>query len=213
MQIYIIRHGETNANKEGRMQGQSDWELNDFGIRLAEETGRALKGVHFDAAFSSTLKRAEHTARIILKESGNNCPVFFDNRVIEINMGNYEGKRFRGPDDGIDPMLTKQFFDDPIHAPSFPQGEDVIQVMARTQEFLKELAQKDYDTVLVSTHGCALRAMLNFLYEDKNDFWHGHVPYNCVINIVESSNGQLALTGDDIVLYSQDLCVDRYKEI
>ena len=60
MKLYIIRHGETPWNAEGRLQGQTDIPLNENGIRLAKITGEALKDVPFDFAISSPLKRARH---------------------------------------------------------------------------------------------------------------------------------------------------------
>ena len=61
MKLYIIRHGETPWNAEGRLQGQTDIPLNENGIRLAKITGEALKDVPFDFAISSPLKRARQT--------------------------------------------------------------------------------------------------------------------------------------------------------
>ena len=212
MRIYIIRHGETQSNEKGLLQGWSDDPLNQFGIELAELTGQALKGTQFDIAFSSSLTRAKETANIVLAQSGNNCSVLIDDRVKEINMGDFEGKRFKPGESEVDPALVKAFFEAPIQASAFPNGESVTDVMNRTQDFLKSLASEDYETVLVSTHGCALRCMLNFLYENPADFWHGHVPYNCVVNIVDAVDGQLKLVGDDIIYYDTRLCVDRYAK-
>ena len=212
MRIYIIRHGETQSNEKGLLQGWSDDPLNQFGIELAELTGQALKGTQFDIAFSSSLTRAKETANIVLAQSGNNCPVLIDDRVKEINMGDFEGKRFKPGESEVDPALVKAFFEAPIQASAFPNGESVIDVMNRTQAFLKSLATADYENVLVSTHGCALRCMLNFLYDNPADFWHGHVPYNCVVNIVDAVDGQLKLVGDDIIYYDTKLCVDRYAK-
>ena len=65
MQIYLIRHGETDWNKANRIQGQVDIPLNDYGIRLAEETAEALKDVPFEAIFCSPYDRARKTADII----------------------------------------------------------------------------------------------------------------------------------------------------
>ena len=58
MKIYLIRHGETSWNTLGRLQGRTDIELNENGIRLAKITGEKLKDVHFDLAIASPLKRA-----------------------------------------------------------------------------------------------------------------------------------------------------------
>jgi broad specificity phosphatase PhoE len=78
MKIYVIRHGETGANKEGRLQGWLDEPLNDLGIKLAVETGEALKGIKFAAAFSSPLIRARPgTLPTALRRSGRGCPAGF----------------------------------------------------------------------------------------------------------------------------------------
>ena len=91
-------------------------------------------------------------------------------------------------------------------------GENIRQVVGRTQDFLRELAARDDGkTYLVSTHGCALRAMLNFLYDDPEDYWQGHAPYNCAVSIIESEDGKLKLLEADRLFYDASLAVDRYK--
>ena len=84
--------------------------------------------------------------------------------------------------------------------------------MKRTQAFLKELiARDDGKTYLLGVHGCAVRAMLNFLYDDPSNYWHGHVPYNCAVNIVEAEGGRARLIADDKIYYPKEFIVDRYK--
>ena len=63
MKLYMIRHGQTEWNKEKRLQGRADIPLNAYGIQLAEETRDGLLGVRFDIAFTSPLKRAKKTAQ------------------------------------------------------------------------------------------------------------------------------------------------------
>ena len=210
MNIYIVRHGETKSNEQGRLQGWTNDPLNDMGVLLARETGKAMKGIRFNAVFSSSLVRAYNTAEIILRESGNDNPIQIDDRIKEICMGDFEGKKFKPGECEVDPAAVKQFFINPMEAPGFPNGESVRDVMARTQDFLKDVATKDYESVLIATHGCALRCMLNFLYENPFDFWHGHVPYNCCVNVIEVKDGELKLVEDDMILYNKNLCVDRY---
>ena len=81
MKIYVIRHGETNANKEGVLQGSSDWPLNENGIKLAKLTGQNMKDIKFDICYSSPLIRAKDTAKYVLGESGNNTEIIFDDRL------------------------------------------------------------------------------------------------------------------------------------
>ena len=214
MKIYVMRHGETDSNVLGLLQGSSDRQLNENGIDLAELTGAAMQDIHFDRCYCSPLQRAAETAMIVLNRSGNkHTPVIFEDRLKEINMGDWEGKHFRTDEDGVDPEAMKKFFEDTFSFPGFPNGESISSLMERTQGFLKELAgSDDGSTVLVSTHGTALRAMLNFLYDDPSDFWHGHVPYNCAVSLVEVKDGEMKLIEDDRIYYDKSLIVDRYAD-
>ena len=215
MKIYVIRHGETRMNVEHRMQGWADEPLNEMGEKLAAETGRAMKeeGLRFDACFSSPLNRAVRTAEILLAKTGSvGVPVICDDRLKEIDMGAWEGRLIDPAAGEIDPVQVHYFFKDPGKFTSCPEGESFRQVMDRTQDFLKELvARDDGRTYLVSMHGCSLRAMLNCLYEDPSDYWHGHVPYNCVINVIEAEGGDMKLTVDDRVYYDPSQAVDLYS--
>ena len=85
--IYIVRHGQTDWNKAGRMQGRTDIPLNETGKQQALEVAKKLKGIEFDKVFSSPLKRAIQTAKII---TGNN--IIIDKRLIERDNGLLEGK-------------------------------------------------------------------------------------------------------------------------
>ena len=213
MLIYIVRHGETNANVNGYLQGWTNDPLNENGRKLAVITGRGMRGIKFDYCISSPLIRARETAEIILRESGNDIPIQYDNRIKEINMGNWERKKFRPGEREVDEHEIKMFFTDPFHFIGCPNGETIAEVCERSQFFLKELIAKDDDkTYLVTTHGFALRGMLNYLYDDPSDYWHGHVPYNCAVNIIEGENGVGRLIADDKVYYNLDDAVDQYAK-
>ena len=213
MRIYVIRHGETALNAQGRLQGLMDVPLNESGIELAEVTGRALKGVRFDLCLTSPLLRARQTARILLRESGNDqTPVAQDERIREIDMGRWEGLSIKDGARSDQTAAIAGFFSDPFASPGPPGGETCDMVCRRTQAFLNELcARRDIDTCLVSTHGFALRAMLNKLYPDPSDFWQGHAPYNCAVSIIDASGGAPRLEHADVVYYDPALAVDRYR--
>ena len=134
----------------------------------------------------------------------------FDDRIKEISFGDDENKKLG---EGIlNKDIATLFFTDPFNFPGFPNGEDIHQVCNRTQSFLKELIAKDDDkTYLIVTHGCALRGMLNFLYNKPEDYWHVHVPYNLCVNIVEAKGDNVKLIADDKIYYDKELCIDRYK--
>ena len=204
MLIYIVRHGETDANNKGYAQGWTDDPLNENGRLIAELTGQGMKGIRFDCCISSPLIRAKDTAQIILRESENSVPVSFDDRIKEMNFGSFERT-------SIKDEKVIRFLKEPVVDYKFPGGESIKEVMERTQEFLKELiARDDGKTYLVSTHGCALRAMLNYLYEDPDDYWHGHVPYNCCVNIIDVKDGVATLIADDKIYYDWEMAIDLY---
>lgn len=211
MTIYTIRHGETEANSEGRFQSRVDGKLNENGIQLARETAKGLAkaGIHFDECFSSPLSRAADTARIILEGSGNaSVPIHYDDRLMEVDVGEWDMVLVKD----MDPYYINTFMSDPfsLTRESLRGGETMAEACARTQSFLKELIARDDDkTYLVSTHGSAVRAMCYFLHDD-GDFWRGHLPYNCSMNVIEVGHGNATMKELDKIFYDPAKCVDHY---
>ena len=212
MRIYVIRHGETQGNKDHIMQGVIDIPLNDFGVMLAQITGDNMKDIKFDACYSSSLDRAYKTAKTILDRSGNsNVDIQIDDRIKEIDLGDFEGKCFSPSNLEVPLIKILLFKKNPFISGRFKNGESVYDVCKRTQQFLNELKTKNYENVLVSTHGCAMRAMLNRLYPNRFNFWQGMIPYNCAVNIVEVNDGKLKLIEKDKVYYDSKYLRDNYK--
>lgn len=89
MEIFITRHGQTEWNALGKVQGQTDIELNDIGRKQAEETGKLIGNENIDLIIASPLKRARETANIINKNIGLN--IVEDSRLVERCFGNSEG--------------------------------------------------------------------------------------------------------------------------
>ena len=200
MLIYVLRHGITQWNKLKKVQGAMDIPLAPEGIELAKRTGEALKDVPFDICFTSPLSRARQTAECVLGD--RNVPIIPDKRIQEINFGDLEGGCVRDAEGNyIDPQV-ETFFRDPVNFKRPENGEDIFDVIARTKDFWEEktsdpsLADK---TVLVASHGCAVRALLQNIYHDPENFWHGCVPPNCCVNLVEVKNGKTVLLEEDKV--------------
>jgi probable phosphoglycerate mutase len=84
--IYLTRHGQTDWNLFKRANGLTDTFLNITGIEQAKEMARKLSDVVFDVCFCSPLTRARQFAEIVYQGD-----IVFDNRLIEINCGDYEG--------------------------------------------------------------------------------------------------------------------------
>lgn len=208
MILYIIRHGETSWNVQRRLQGRSDTRLDENGIRLARLTGEALAKVPFFCAFTSPLHRAVQTAELILGQ--RKVPIIKDDRLIEVSFGEYEGlccdeKNFEIPDKNF-----SNFFQHPQLYQTPPGGESLDQVEARTKAFLDDICSRPEladKTVLVSTHGCAMRGLLNSLrIAPREDYWNGGVPKNCSVAIVESTDGARRLLEENKVYASVQSC-------
>lgn len=219
MRLYIIRHGETDLNRQARIQGWINTQLNNNGRKLAVMTGEAWKkkGVKFDLVISSPLDRARETAEICLRESGNNeIPMLFDDRLKEITFGDWEGLCFAKDNYELPTDDFGMFHTDPLALAPFPNGENPRMVCERTAAFYEELINEPNDqdkTILVSLHGCSLRALLNPLYEDPTDFWQGSVPPNCAYTIVDVKDGVSTLMARDVIEYDPSLCINRFKAL
>ncbi len=204
MLIYLIRHGQTNYNKQSRLQGQTDIDLNEQGRLLAGITGEALKNVKFDYVISSPLTRAMETARIIIREK--EVPIIAEARVQEIGFGDYEGLCFGIEGYNIPNPNFKYFFTAPEQYQVPPHGESFDDIIKRTGEFLHELintSEFQNKTILVSTHGCALKAILaNIRKVPVSEFWGEGVHKNCAVSIINAQNGKIEIVEEGKIYYS-----------
>lgn len=203
MKIYFVRHGETDWNKERKIQGQVDIPLNEFGRHLARETAKGLRDVPFDVCFTSPLGRARETAEIILQ--GRDVPILEDKRILEMNFGVLEGKCCSK--EGWDvPDSFQMFFDDPVHYQAPEGGEDFQAVRERTGDFLNWLfAQEQYrdSTVLVTTHGAAMAGLLNNLKKKSlAEYWGVGVHKNCGVTEVDVTDGRIDIISENKVYYT-----------
>ncbi len=195
MIIYFIRHGETDQNKKKCLQGRSDIELNEYGRELAWKTAKGLKDVKFDMVFTSPLKRAAETAEII--RGDREIPIIPEERILEISFGMYEGLSYGKETYNIPDPDFMNFFQAPEKYNIPPGGESFEEVIKRTGGFLKELCEEEgYQdkTILLSTHGCALKALLaNIKGISIAEFWGEGVHKNCAVSIVEYIDGKYHL--------------------
>lgn len=211
MRIYLVRHGETEWNSLGRLLGESDIPLNSQGKYLADVTGKALADIPFRAVFSSPYTRTLQTADYMIR--GRNIPVFTDERIREITWGEWDGLTA-----GQIAALGKKkefdlFYTDPFRFQGAPGGETIRQVCDRGRSFLDDLISRpDFadSNVLVVTHGCSVRGILNHLYEDPGDYWQGGVPPNCAVNVVWAKGGKTGFLEKDKIYYDKSLVKNHY---
>lgn len=155
MKIYLVRHGETDYNKDGIMQGQKiNIDLNNTGVRQATKLKNDLKDVKFDLCFTSPLIRAWSTAMII---GGDRVEIKEDSRLLERNLGALEGvnKKLYDP---------KKYWDYNLNS-NDDEVEQIQSVFKRCNSFMDEIKEKYSDniTILIVSHGAITRCLHHIL--------------------------------------------------
>ena len=159
---YLARHGETDWNRERRIQGQSDTSLNQRGREQAASLGTRLADIDFSAIYTSDLSRTMETARLVAGEqSAEITPV---RELREIDYGEWEGFTFaevesRDPEGFAERMMRQNVDFSP------PGGEDLHQLTARVGRFHDRVRPglASCENVLVVGHGGSLLALLTCL--------------------------------------------------
>ncbi|GAB6857789.1 histidine phosphatase family protein [Microbacterium xylanilyticum] len=153
--ITLVRHGQTDWNLEGRIQGSTDIPLNDTGRAQARDAARRLAGTPFDHVYASPLSRARETAEIIASELGLPAP------LITVGMREHEFGDAEG-------MLWDQYVERfRARREDVPGAETVEALTARALASLDRIAlaarrrsAPRVESVLICTHGGVIRALL-----------------------------------------------------
>jgi broad specificity phosphatase PhoE len=155
-QLWLVRHGQTDWNLEGRYQGGADTPMNSYGISQVQGVIKQLEKIHFDALYSSHLQRAYQSAEILGHALG--LEIIVDERLREISMGKWEGMLFTDikqqyPGDIEERQRNPLSF----HAPG---GETVNQVAERMAAAADDICHRfPGGVVLVVSHGLALSTL------------------------------------------------------
>lgn len=148
LNVYLLRHGQTQWNADGnRYCGRTDIPLTETGKGQAEAVKDQLKGLSFDAVYSSPLERAYLTARI----AGGGREVIKDERLIEVDFGQWEGKT---KEEFIqeDPTLWQNWMSDPFSSRAGGTGETGREVIQRVDRFFIDVRKHQYTNILVVGH-------------------------------------------------------------
>jgi probable phosphoglycerate mutase len=198
MRFFIVRHGETLWNTEGRFQGQRDTELNERGIAQSKRLAEYLAGHAFDAVVSSPLKRASFAAEQIASRCGVKSVEIIPG-FTEINHGDWEG--LLSSEVSVRwPKLTEMWHTEP-HTVTMPGagGESLDSVQIRAASAADELAGRYSGDVCLAAHDAVIKTLLcRFLNAPLSSFWSFQIA-NCGLSIVEITPGKpprMSLMGD-----------------
>jgi probable phosphoglycerate mutase len=154
--LWLVRHGQTDWNLEGRYQGQTDVPLNASGWEQARALTAQLEGRQIAAVFSSDLRRARDTAGVVAERLG--LPVRVDVRLREIRLGEWEGMMFADIQARY-PAEWQARQADPLNARP-PGGESVVEVAARASAAADDVARAfPAQEVAVVAHGLSLAVL------------------------------------------------------
>lgn len=161
MKVYLVRHGETDANKNDIMQGCSqNLDLNQNGIRQATKLKSKLKIISFDACFTSPLLRAWSTAIILV---GDRVEIQEDQRLVERYLGTFEGKH-------KDLYSVEKYWDYNLNSKEC-EVEAIREIFKRCESFINDL-QTNYpqnNTILIVAHDAIIRCLHHILLNSNRN--------------------------------------------
>ncbi len=186
IKLYITRHGETEWNVEGRMQGWNNSDLTAKGIRNAETLGKSLNSTDIKVIYSSSSQRAVNTAELI--RGDRKIDIITDENLREINLGEWEGKaknEFTEADkEGLDAFWNRP------HQYKASSGEDFYQVRARIEAVLKRIINENKDcNVFIVTHAVIVKTIMAiFKGIPIEKLWEQPFIHGTSLSIVEIDN-------------------------
>lgn len=179
MKIYLIRHGQTDWNLQGRFQGREDIALNEYGILQAQECGNAIKGEQFKAVITSPLSRARKTAEIIADRLSVD-QVIIDEAITERDFSKVSG---------MTPKEREIFYASGEKDDKEP-WEDLCNRMLTS---IKRYAHKFHgNNIIMVSHGASINSVLSALSEGKTGTGK-IILKNACINILHYENEKLSL--------------------
>lgn len=197
MNIYLTRHGQTQWNLEGRVQGFLDSPLTNKGIEDAKKLGQRLKEIDFDYVFSSTSNRAYDTAKNIIGNKENE--IIQDENIREINVGTWEGLLYEEikSNYGAD---FKIYREDPEKYISKNRGEDYKSLEKRVKDFVSKLKDLDGENILIVSHGLTSLMLLN-VFEQRpiGEIRNRKIHAGTSLSLIEYQDGQFRIVyeGDE----------------
>lgn len=189
--ICLIRHGETDWNLKGKLQGSTDIPLNETGIRQAEKSAAYLNAEDYDVMVASPMKRAKRTAEII--NASLNLPYEEMSSFAECSFGDAEGLTME--------ERTTQYPDKTY--PNREEPEDFIKrVMGGVDDVLKKYPDK---RVLIVAHGAVINAILATVSGGEIGAGKTRLMNACINNIHYKQEKWEVLSYNQVEHLSEDL--------
>ena len=189
MKIYLTRHGETEWNLEGRLQGSLDAKLTKKGIDEATMLGESLKEVEFDMIFSSPLSRALDTANIV--KGNKEIEIIAHENLKEISFGDWEGMLHKEIEESHAERYNNFWMKPHLYEPL--NGETYDEFTDRIQQVINEIVEhKDKKNVLVVAHAGVVKGFYKILKNlSIKEFWNEPFVHNTCLTIINIDDDRI----------------------
>jgi probable phosphoglycerate mutase len=190
LRIYLTRHGQTEWNLKGKMQGWKNSDLTEKGIGNAQSLGRSLKDIDFDKIYSSSAGRTLETSKHI--RGDREIEIIADDRLIEMGFGIWEGMEHEEVKK-IYAQQHKNFWEAP-HLYTPIDGEEFHEVKNRVDSILEEIIRKEKGNVLIVTHAVIVKVILSKVKGITLDkLWDPPFIHDTCLSIIEIEDGKMKL--------------------
>ncbi|MCH3904899.1 MAG: histidine phosphatase family protein [Lactobacillus sp.] len=198
MELIIIRHGQTDLNKQSMIQGSEvDAPLNQAGIAFAQASAENFDASDFAAVYVSPLKRAVQTAQIFTK---NQAQLIYDERLKEMDYGSWDGHSVAEMKAKYPECFDSWGFIRDNYSQYATGGESFAELEKRCASFLDDLTKKyDQEKILVVCHGATSRMLVAHLFMGGSAA-HLHQMDNCGLTKIE-----FAGTRPELIYYNRVL--------
>lgn len=157
--LHLLRHGETELSADGTFCGEIDAALSDKGVRQAEAAAARLAGLHLEAVYVSSKRRAQETAAPLCAQLGLTARV--EEGLREIGYGSWDGRKETDIREN-DPHTYALWANDPaVHAP--PGGENGYAIAARALPIVERVTTAHEGNVLLVSHKATIRVIVSAL--------------------------------------------------
>lgn len=176
--IILVRHGETNMNRDNLYHGILDPALNETGIKQAEKAYNIIKNISYDKIFSSPLKRAYETATILNYKKLN---IELSDKIKELNFGIFEGLSY-------EEILNKYPYELKEATKNwknynFKTGESPLELQKRSVQFINSL-DKNLNYLIVAHWGVICTILSYYFSHNLDAYWKFKID-NCGIIVIE----------------------------
>ena len=173
MKVYIVRHGEVPHNALKQYNNENE-DLNENGIRQANELKEKIKNINYDIIISSPLLRAKHTAQII---NVNNKKILINDKLKERDPGDLSGKP-------LTVTNRDEYWKDNTTI-RYGTSENIREFFKRIYNFLEDLKKEDYESVLIVAHSGVSKAFNGYFEGIKDGMFLDRGLRNCEIKEYE----------------------------